>query len=257
MKWIPGVLLCGLMLVPAAAAAAEDAQTLALEASEALQAHCADAGGLDIGAAADSIALVSPVWAKVDAALTKTRKIYLLYWRGVLAQCLDKEEMAIQDLEGFVAARASNPNYRGQVKDATRRLRILRRRNAGSAQGTAAGPFVLGGTLLGIGGLFGGLSAWQAVTADNKYVAYHSGDYTRGSFPELYREGEEATIAANVFIGAAIGSGVAGLVSLIAGAATAGSPGSARAGLMAPQLGLGFGPADSGSFVTLNVSGRW
>ena len=256
MRWIPGVVLCGLILMPAGAAA-EDAQALALEASEVLQAHCADAGGLDIGAAADSIAIVGPVWAKLDAALTETRKVYLLYWRGVLAQCLDKEEMAIRDLEGFVAARASDPSYQGQVKDASRRLRILRRRNSGGGQGSEAGPFVLGGTLLGIGGLFGALSGWQAATADSKYVAYHSGDYTRGSFPELYREGEEATIAANAFIGAAVGSGTAGLVSLIVGAAAAGRMRTAQLGPMLPHPALSFLPAGERSVVGLSINGRW
>ena len=96
-RLIPSLLLAAL-LAPAPAWADRDAEAeaLARRASATVEEHCSNAAQSDVTLAAESVAHVSTVWAEVSKALEGSRKVYLLYWRGVLGQCLDQEEKALR-----------------------------------------------------------------------------------------------------------------------------------------------------------------
>jgi len=108
-----------------------ESEALAQEAHAVLLTHCAEAGGADMTRAAESVAVVSDVWARVSAQVESSRKVYLLYWRGVLAQCLDQEERALQDLQSFVGARKGSDLWAGLISDAERRITRLERQVTG------------------------------------------------------------------------------------------------------------------------------
>ena len=52
-------------------------------------------------AALKSIATVGEVWARLSEQYEKSGESYLLYWRGVLAQCMDQEDRALCGLAAF------------------------------------------------------------------------------------------------------------------------------------------------------------
>ncbi len=110
---------------------------LAVKAAEAQSEHCAAIQGNDPEAAAVGLEVVTGVWGELDGALRESDvpHPHLLYWRGMIAQCLDKNDQAISDLEGFVLAAefltAVDEERQGQmramVQDAKQRLRRLNR----------------------------------------------------------------------------------------------------------------------------------
>ena len=64
-------------------------------------------------------------WATVSRSYSQAPEPYLLYWRGILAQCLGQTERAIQDLRSFHDRNATDPDLRSLATDARRRLRTL------------------------------------------------------------------------------------------------------------------------------------
>jgi hypothetical protein len=124
-----------LLLLLAAPAFAGEADKIAMEADSVNQAACLDvAEQTAVNKAGVAMAEVSVVWVKVDeiySASPEPRPAYLLYWRGVLGQCLDRDELALADLRAFATTQASNAAYAGLVKDAERRILRLERRAAG------------------------------------------------------------------------------------------------------------------------------
>jgi len=142
-----------LALSPVAAAAQEpDADDLAVRAAEVHEAHCAAMQGTDVQAAVEGYQVVAGVWGELDVALkgAEAPQPYLLYWRGLLAQCLDKEEEAASDLEGFLQAAeflgAVDVERKGlldsMVRDSKRRLKRLGKGTKGPVvrRGVAPGP---------------------------------------------------------------------------------------------------------------------
>lgn len=137
---LPSLLTCltaAVLALSAVAAAAQepDADDLAVWAAEVHEAHCAAMQGTDVQAAVEGYQVVAGVWGELDAALkgSEVPQPYLLYWRGLLAQCLDKEEEAATDLEGFLQAAAFlgavDVERKGlldaMVRDSKRRLKRL------------------------------------------------------------------------------------------------------------------------------------
>ncbi len=156
-----------------------ESEALAQEAHSVLLAHCAEAVGEDITRAAESVALVSDVWARVSAQVESSRKVYLLYWRGVLAQCLDQEDKAMNDLQAFVKARKGSELWAGLIADAEKRIARLERQ--------ATGPKVVNpGWFVG-----GGLAAGSAVFAVGAAVAWQQSQQTATG--EIYPNGLPGT----------------------------------------------------------------
>ena len=123
-------------------------EALAVEAQQVLSRYCAEAAGREYTRAAESVAAVSDVWARVSGQLEVSKKVYLLYWRGVLGQCLSQEEKALEDLQTFVRAREGSELWAGLVVDAQRRVRRLQDK---SPLPTGPKPGVVLGIALGVG----------------------------------------------------------------------------------------------------------
>lgn len=115
-----------LLAVPIAAGVEPTADELAGLAAEVHQQHCADIYGGDIDLAAEGYSAVAPVWQQVNEVYAEEEQSFLLYWRGLLAQCLGQVEQCVADLEGFVEAEGETGNLEAMVRDANRRLRRLR-----------------------------------------------------------------------------------------------------------------------------------
>jgi hypothetical protein len=117
-------------LVSAPAVAAGELERVALEAHGAHSVGCADVAGDQVGRAADALVLVATAYSKVHDSYESApdpKPTFLLYWRGVLGQCLDRDGLAGKDLLAFIEAERDNAEYREQVRDARRRLRRLGR----------------------------------------------------------------------------------------------------------------------------------
>ena len=236
-------------------------ETLALEAAEVQNKHCADAYGRDTTRALQSIATVAEVWARVSEQYEKSGETFLLYWRGVLAQCMDQEERGLTDLKGFVAESGSSTLWVALVKDATRRIRQLERKT-----GTSSGPRPLApdearaavGVILG-----GSLAAGSALSG---VVAGIRWEEAKGHAADIYAgegdTGEVANLATNPSFGdgttssrqgialgaASIAMGAGALVSFIIAARAGGEASAAHV----PPLLV---PTATGAVVTWEA--RW
>ena len=108
---------------PAAAGSANDA---ALAAWQVNQDHCAAVGaGESVELTAGGMEFVLPVWQQVDQTYKDTKEAYLLYWRAVLALCVQQGNLAGQDLQDFLCAEGANPMFDDLTNDARTRLRRM------------------------------------------------------------------------------------------------------------------------------------
>lgn len=231
-------------------------EAAARSAHEVLAEHCADVAAREANLVASSVVTVSAVWQEVGRQYEASSEPYLLYWRGVLAQCLGFDELATTDLGRFEEEEASSAAHAGLVQDARRRLRRL---------GTASRPtFPAPGaaqitvlSLLGSGGVFAGVSAargeaLRALDADSLATAQDQvqrEDYLSRRDPIV-----EQT---NLFAGLGIGCGVAALVTGVAAALSSSrrlTRGAAGPHLM-PRLVVA--PVDDGLALEGGLSWRW
>jgi hypothetical protein len=111
-----------------AAQAEPKAEALAKEAYKAVLEHCADAGGRDSRRAAESVAVLGDVWARVRARAEASRTVPLQYWLGVIGQCLHQETRAAHDLDGFIKAHKGSGRWGDLIADAEERIGRLKPR---------------------------------------------------------------------------------------------------------------------------------
>lgn len=116
------------LAAPSLATALEPAAEAAARANEVNQTYCGDAYSLDVTLAADSTMRVAETWSQVDHVYQDTSVPYLLFWRGVLAQCLGRPENAYEDLEAFIETQEQEGGYADLVRQAKVRLRRLGRK---------------------------------------------------------------------------------------------------------------------------------
>jgi hypothetical protein len=227
-----------------------ESETLALKAQQVISQHCAEAAGGNTTKAAIAVAQVSDVWARVSTQLDQGHKVYLLYWRGVLGQCLDQEERAIEDLRAFVAVRADSELWAGLVEDANSRLRRLEKSlgKTTAKRPPPPPPPVLppptrrsGGIALGIGlssaaVATGMLSAWQGQQAQAQLDLMYSEPHPRRSTTGvLSLEDLEAAMntharASYVLTGTTVALGIGSAVAFVLAATSKkGAAGSAAA----------------------------
>ncbi len=249
---VPGLLL----LTPRVAGAAErdaEAEALAQEAQGAVDRYCSEAVSDDVTLAAESVAAVSAVWAKVSAKLEESRKVYLLYWRGVLGQCLDQEEKALADLHAFLGIRGGSDEWASLVADAQRRVRQLERKT-GRGKGRVAPRPSAGPVAAGVGsgvaaGALGGLAGWQWSETLATRQALYDGEHVGGDL-QTYLDDERRTKQTTQ--GLAVGAGVAGAAS--AGLMAVGAALDRRATSVVVVPWLDVGPAGS---VGVVLAGGW
>ncbi len=192
--------------------------------------------------AAQSLARVGDVWARVSEAYERSKEPYLLYWRGVLGQCLNQDERAVADLEGFLAGVGDESTYTDLVRDATVRLRRLKR---GEERGPSAGvPLGIGLGLAAGAGLSGALAAWQNQVSVDAHDRYKSGELTTAEFPFVQTDSLEAWRRRNGLL-ALSGGLAAGSIAALITAAVMGQDGVGVAAVPTP-----------GGFV-VSMGGRW
>jgi hypothetical protein len=118
--------VCALALLLAVpAAAADPAVEAALEADDINQEHCASLYTGRVDRAASATMAVALAWQRVDQVYSETEASYLLFWRGVLAHCLGREEAAAADLTEFVEGQSDSSMFASLIKQAETRLRRL------------------------------------------------------------------------------------------------------------------------------------
>jgi hypothetical protein len=121
---------------PAVQPAADREMRVALaaaDANDANQTFCSDAYSTDVAQAAGATKQVLEAWSGVDQAYAETGESMLLYWRGVLAQCLGRPDTATEDLLEFTDDADPSGPYANMVEEAGRRLKRLdRKRELGS-----------------------------------------------------------------------------------------------------------------------------
>ncbi len=214
------------MSVPATALAADPAE-VALEAARVRDDLCSDAAGSDTTLAASVVNRVSAVWERVSGAYEESKQPFLLYWRGVLEQCLDQEERARDDLELFLLGSGEDAKVAELVRDAKTRLRRLQ------------------------AGLMAGLAGWQQEVSKAAEARYYSGQLTTPEFPFVEADAVEAARRRNALAVTAGALGAASVASfvVVATRASAGDDARRRPVLsVAPTL-------DGGVVVAL--AGRW
>ncbi len=216
-------LLVGLVfLLSSPAMAGELANKAALEAFSVVNEHCADVGVADVTRHATSVSKVAPAWAAVSEAYEAEGEAFLLYWRGVLAQCLDYQDKAKNDLKAFVAQFAEEAENVAQVRDARIRLRRLGVKLGGLARpGPVAEPGAIPGVLFASGA--GALAALVVVrgiqvqeiedSLENTIHARSSLGNGEASIEGLQQKGEDYALSANVALAGSISCAVASIVS--------------------------------------------
>lgn len=142
-RWAATTVVAVTLVSGSGAAEAQEltADDLAVRAAEVHTEHCAAIHSTNPRSAEVGYAAVHEVWGELDESLraSEVPQPYLLYWRGLLAACLDKDEQAASDLEGFVNAAefltAAAPQREGQLQsmvgDSKRRLKRLTRARPG------------------------------------------------------------------------------------------------------------------------------
>jgi hypothetical protein len=110
-----------------ARAQTSDVAELAVHANDVIAEHCAEIYAEDIALVARGYQEVAGAWEAIDEGYDDTGSSNLLYWRGVLAQCLGQQEMALADLHNFVrwTEGVDDEQLGGMVADADRRIRHL------------------------------------------------------------------------------------------------------------------------------------
>lgn len=229
---------------------AETSAEIAVEAARVRDELCSDAAGSDTTLAATVSTEASAVWSRVSAAYESSQEPFLLYWRGVLEQCLDLEERASEDLERFLLESGDDATYADLARDARRRLRRLA---AGGGDGPDAGPAVATGIATAAGaGLLSALAAWQQDVSAVAEARYYSGTLSTAQFPFVESDVQEAAVRRNA-LAVAAGALAAGSIAsfVVVGTRSGGASSDLRG-----QPVISLAPRPEGGFV-LGASGRW
>ena len=247
--------LCAALALLASPAAAEDASSsgtpgvdpvqAALMASRVLETHCMEVAAGAATRSALALSAVSPALTTVSAAHDETGEAYLLFWRGRLNLCLDREERAQEDLQAFVDQVGENPTYAPQVQQARRLIRRIERAHARPAIRTPA-LAVTGGALLGGAGALAALSGWQWSVAIDKQAQHDAGNRPWVETQLLAQEGQQALTAQRVLAGSAVAPAVGGVLSFVL--STVPSKGAPKAG---PAAAVAVPTPDGGAALVL------
>ena len=252
------VLAAALLLIPSVCQAAENqnasstvpaktapsSEQLAIEAAQVQSEHCANAASRLDTSGARSISIVSDTWVRVSERYDQSGESYLLYWRGVLAQCMDKEDFALQDLENFISRSEGNALWATLIKDAKRRIRQLSRKTDNTRPNRPAAPapndailgIVLGASLAAAsaGSGIAAASWWSRSQEKADLIRALPQDQRQDLLAtEEYEDGNQSWRISSALTVAAIGLGAGAMVSFLV---TAGKGASATASVPPPVL---------------------
>ncbi len=188
-----------------------------------------------------------PALTAVSEAHDATGDAFLLFWRGRLNLCLDREDRAKEDLEAFVARVGDDPTYINQVQRSRQLLRVIERYREGGPAIRTPGLAAAGGALIGVAGAFGGLSGWQWTVVQARRADFEDGGEAWTDAVVLQEEGQAALRAQRVLLGSAVASGVAGLTSFVLSTVAPPRRG-ARVAALVPMGPNGWGVSLVGGF---------
>ena len=127
-------------------------EELAVTASDVHHEFCAEIYSGNVTLVAEGYREVATTWENVDKEYGETGDIVLLYWRGLLAQCLGQGELAREDLTTFVESqdKEQQNKLRMMTADAKKRLNrmqavedgAVRKRRRIVALGFSVGPAI-------------------------------------------------------------------------------------------------------------------
>lgn len=212
--------------VPGSEAGAESPVAAAVEAAALHERWCSSVAASQSTRAAEAMVELSPALRDVSLAYDQRGDPALLYWRGMLHQCLNQDARAVEDFVAFVDQVGDESRYQPQVEDAERRLRRL---TLGASVGprTLAGAnrggVVVGAILVGTGGAFGGLAGWQDRERARAQAAYDAGNRPWAQTAGHLDDARSASLASRAMLGAAVGSATAGLATLLVSSLSASS----------------------------------
>jgi hypothetical protein len=243
-------LFCLLGLLLATPAVAATPAEVAVEAARVRDELCSDAAGDDRTLAATRHGEVSAVWGQVSEAYEVSQLPFLLYWRGVLEQCLDIEDKAIADLGAFVAASEGDSTYADLVRDAKRRVRRL---VAGQRTTPNIGPpAVISIVCGGSAGVLSALAGWQNSLSEAAEAEYYSGNLQTAEFPGVEGDSVAAAMRRNG-LGAAAGAlGLSAIAAVVVVATRADGPPQSTRG----QPVISVAPHPRGG-VVVGLAGQW
>lgn len=237
---------------PAHAAKIPEQQWAAVRAAEVHGKHCADTNDDSIERAGSAIAAVGETYASLDGLPERTGATGLLYWRGLLAECLGFRSRATDDLLAFLEEHENDTTWVEPVRDAMRRLErmgVVLETGGASAPRPGAVAGVIGGASLGAGaGVLGALAGVRAQQRNDLEAIYYSGTVQSGEFASLDAQGIAAARDANGFLAGAVGLGVGAIATALIGGLIRPSRGSTTFALL---------PAFDGERATLWLAGRW
>ncbi len=208
------VVLLTLALAAPAQAAKRDwkAEKAAKNAEKAVAKHCTNALGEGEEAAPAATALKTEREA-VAKTLEERGQLQLLYWRGVISQCLEDDNTALNDFNTFLTGRGDSTQWQSLADDAERRIADLEMYEE-PPETTKATPTVDARlvTVAGLGGssvVFGILSgaAWGA--SQQQAEVLYAGGHVGSDIQTYLDAGDQA----------ANGSAALGVSSLITGVA--------------------------------------
>ena len=205
------MLLAFCLLAVPSAYGGEAADQAALDAFAVQNEHCPDVTGGNVTLAAASVAAVSPVWQRISEAYEVEQAGYLLYWRGVLAQCLDYRDKAIADFEVFGVEFKGNGEYTEQLRDARRRVKLLQGKRGKAA---LPPPAALSIAFAGAGTTFSVLAISQGAAVLQNDKTFETSPHGQDERATLLQERRLAIGAGNSFLAASIACFSASAVSL-------------------------------------------
>jgi hypothetical protein len=238
------------------AVAGQLSEQAALDAFSVANEHCADVGVADVTVHATSVSKVAPAWAAVSEAYEAEGEAFLLYWRGVLAHCLDYQSKAASDLEDFVMRFSGSSENASQLRDARVRLRRLgvKVRIRETPQIDPRAGAVPGVVLVTSAGVLAALTVAQGLRVRSIEDELESVFHLREAITELQLEGEGLATSTNATLAASISCAVSSLISFAVWR------GQLKAGkskqLTASQLVLSAAPDLRGGFA-FALEGRW
>jgi len=189
MRWW---LLVGLLWAAPSWASDQEAESAALMAQAIIEGPCGHVESNNRTLADAARQSAQQALDAVEGARASSRKVYLLYWSGVLAQCLGQLDEAQARLEAFVSLRAESALWTSLVEDATRRLRILM---AADPDADKPNPWrivgAVGGGALGLTAVGTGLGAGSAWTDSQEISAQlYAEPHRPAALGSLLAEGE-------------------------------------------------------------------
>ena len=207
------------LLLAAPAAAQEDAESIqvAMAASTALDLYCSDVAAGEGTTVAAATRDVATSLTDVSRAYDRSGEPYLLYWRGLLYNCIANDQQASSDLAAFVEGVHDQSVYAAQVRDAKQRMaRIERKARGGLRFGVPAAPAIVAGVGLGVAsGLLGATAGDRAAAMRATETQFRDDPAAWDQRVALQEQAIEQGQAATALLIGSLGSGVAALATVV------------------------------------------